>query len=153
MINVKSVGLRDLGALKDVDLKASIYPATSEAWVYAIDRGNCVNYGAYIGIKMVGFVILEQAEKVLKILRLKVHPQFKYQNVEETLLAKASDLARDLHIYTLEITVPEIHCLPGDPDDESVFLKGHGFTAYRVVKDAFKMYGRAYDGFVFKKGV
>jgi hypothetical protein len=151
MVKVDTVTVKDLGALKDIDLKASVYTATPEMWAYAIADGHCANYGAYIGSKMVGFIITEQHDKAVQILRYKVHPDYLFVGVDVALMEKASFLARDLHVYTLYIIVPEIHCLPGDPDDESEALSGFGFRATTILKDAFDMYGRKYDGFRFER--
>jgi hypothetical protein len=153
MVKINSVGVRDLGCMKDIDLKASIYPADAEAWAYAVVEGNCVNFGAYIGDKMVGFILTEQHENVLRILRLKVHPDFTCSLAYESLVSKAESLARDLHVKRLTIVIPEIHCMPGDPDDQSVDLNAIGFMAKGIVKDAFVMYGDTIDGFRFERDV
>ena len=153
MIKIKPISVKDLGVVKDIDLKASIYPAVAEAWAYAIVEGNCVNFGAYIGPKMVGFIILEQVQTELRILRMRVHPDYTYQLVEEELLGKAEHLARGLHVNELTVSVPEIHCSPGDPDDESAKLLSWGFKAYKILRDAYVMYGDKVDGFKFKKEI
>ena len=153
MVKINDVGVRDMGCMKDIDLKASIYPAEPAAWAYTVVDGNCVNFGAYIGDKMVGFIITEQRENVLRILRLKVHPDYTCSLAAEALIEKAESLARDLHVKRLTMVVPEIHCMPGDPDDESIDLNSIGFVAKSIVKDAFVMYGDTIDGFRFEREV
>ena len=152
MIKIKPISVKDLGVIKDIDLKASIYPAVAEAWAYTFIEGNCVNFGAYIGSKMIGFIILERSQKDLQILRMRVHPDY-ICHPEKELLNKAEHVARDLHVSNLIITVPEIHCLPGDPDDESAKLLSWGFKAYKILRDAYVMYGDKVDGFKFKKEI
>ena len=153
MIKIREVGVRDLGALKYIDLKASIYPATSEMWTYAVVEGNCINFGVQFGTLLVGFIITEQEKTELRILRLKISPAFRSYGLEEELVAKAESLARDLHANKLSKVIPELHCIPGDPDDESYLWTGMGFKATKIIPDAFVMYGDLVDGFKFERGI
>jgi ribosomal protein S18 acetylase RimI-like enzyme len=152
MINIHEVSVKDLNTLKDIDLRSNFYPLEEDAWAYSVVDGHCANYGASIGKVMVGFVLAEQIE-TLMILRLCVRPNYRHHGVGTKLMDKMASLARDLHVSTMSIIIPEIHCLPGDPDDVSLWLKWRGFRATKILKDGFYMYGDKIDGFKFERKV
>jgi GNAT superfamily N-acetyltransferase len=152
VIKIHEVSVKDLNVLKDIDTRSNFYPLEDDAWVYAVVDGHCANYGATIGKVMVGFALAEQADTLL-IMRLCVRPNFRHHGVGTALVDKMVGLAQDLHVTTLSITIPEIHCLPGDPDDVSLWLKWKGFRATKVLRDIYYMYGDKIDGFRFERKI
>ena len=152
MIKIHEVSVKDLSILKDIDLRSNFYPLEEDAWAYAVVDGHCANYGASIGKVMVGLALAEQADSLM-ILRLCVRPNFRHNGVGSALMAKMVSLAEDLHVNTLSITIPEIHCLPGDPDDVSLWLKWKEFRATKILKDIYYMYGDTIDGFKFERKI
>jgi GNAT superfamily N-acetyltransferase len=152
VIKIHEVSVKDLSILKDIDLRSNFYPLEDDAWAYAVVDGQCANYGASIGKVMVGFALAEQSESLL-IMRLCVRPNYRHNGVGSKLMDKMVSLAHDLHVPTLSITIPEIHCFPGDPDDVSLWLKWKGFRATKVLKNIYYMYGDTIDGFRFERKI
>lgn len=159
MIKVREAGVKDITTLKDLDLKCQIYPADPDLWAYLLTPATKGVYLAHIGHTPVGYAvcadieILETKQKHVRIQLFGSLARFRGNGVGKALLEKVEDLARNLHIKWVSAVIPEIHCLPDDPDDVSLWLRFQGFRAKRIVKDGFVMYGDKHDGFVFEKEV
>ena len=152
MIQTATATAKDLAVVKDLDLKCYPYPLENDAWTFVFVDSTCVVHIVYVYNKPVGFQILEPIESNLRVWRLGVLRKFNGRGAGKALLARADEFRAAIKAPVLDTVVPEIHCLPGDPDDVSVWLKFQGFKATKVKKDYFDMYGRKYDGFVFERG-
>ena len=54
----------------------------------------------------------------------------------------------------MKVVVPHIHCVPGDPDDVSVFLNKVDFVPTgRIIHDWREMYGEEVDGYEFERKI
>jgi len=154
MIVIRDALVKDMNALKDIDLRSYQYPLSQDTWSRVLVDSPCKVFLATIGTRTVGFIVLEAHEtRGLQVQRLAVSALFRGKGIATELLAKAESLARDLHIDKLSATVPEIHCLPGDPDDISLWLKFKGFRAVGIRRGFYHMYGDYLDGFVFEREV
>ncbi|OGN96977.1 MAG: hypothetical protein A2Z77_00575 [Chloroflexi bacterium RBG_13_51_36] len=143
---------KDLDTLRDLDMRCYFYPVPEVGWSHALLDSACVVNMVKLSNRPLGYSIVEPLGKGLRIHRLGVLKKFRGIGVAKRLLHKAEDMRRDTGADALTIMVPEIHCLPGDPDDVSGYLKSQGFLAYATQLDAFRMYGRKYDGIIFKRG-
>jgi GNAT superfamily N-acetyltransferase len=143
--------VRDLPMLKDLDLKTYDYPMNEAQWQHIQELD--AMYIVTIGKRDIGFTVLEACDDCLNCHRLGVLRRFRGQGVGKYLLNEAVALARDLHKPKLTTVIPEINCLPGHPDDVSLWLKWQGFRAFGVKRNLFYMYGECVDGILFAKEV
>jgi len=154
MVKVLKANARDLNTILDLDLKTHAYPWAGTNWANVFNNPQSVIYVASIALKQVGFCVLHQPEQgqELQILRMGVHEQFRGLGVGRRLLMEGYKLAHDLLCKKMTIIVPDIHCMPGDPDDVSVILNKQGFFAGPpIYADHFLMYGGKVDGYKFTK--
>lgn len=152
MMKVVTATAKDLTLIRDLDVRTYFYPLTNDGWAYVFNDNACVVYLCTIGKRSIGFMILEPSGNNMRLHRLGILRQFRGLGAAKLLMRKAEEFRAATKSAALEVTVPEIHCAPGDPDDVSVFLKWQGFKATGVKTDFYSMYGRKYDGFVFERG-
>ena len=142
---------KDICSLKDLDLKTYHYQIDDNGWKYAFSDDGCVVYTIKISRTHIGFMITQPHRHNLRIVRMGVRKRYRGLGAGKKLLQKAEEMQVVTMAHKLEAEVPEIHCLPGDPDDVSMWLKFQGFRATRVRADAFPMYGNLYDGILFER--
>jgi len=152
MMKVVAATAKDISVVRDLDVKCYFYPVPQEGWAHALVDSSCVVNMVKIGARPIGFSILEPYGENLRIHRLGVIKRFRGLGAAKRLLHRAEDLRSATKSSSLETVIPEIQCLPGDPDDVSTFLKFQGFQATGIKRDFFSMYGRKYDGFIFERG-
>lgn len=151
-VKVVSATAKDASTIQALDLKCYHYPLENDAWSWIFLESTCVTYMVYIHKKAVGYGVIEAVGDNLRIWRLGVLKQFRGLGAAKALLKRAEELRAATKSKALDVVIPEIHCLPEDPDDVSVFLKLQGFRAVGIKKDRFDMYGCKYDGFIFERG-
>jgi len=151
MIEVRRATSRDMNALVDMDLKSHEYPWPAENWGTVIPHPETVIFIAQLGVKNVGFCVAQALSGELKILRMGTVQKARGSGVAKAIMRELNALANSLRSDTLTVLVPEIHCLPGHPDDVSALLNKAGFQATEIIKDNFLMYGEQVDGFKFVK--
>lgn len=151
MIDVKIAMAKDIFTLKTIDLRSYHYPMTDDQWKHVFSNSGCLAYVANFSRAKVGFAILEPRGTNMRIHRLGVTPKFRGMGVGSALMDKAEELRRATMSKKLEIEIPEIHCIPNDPDNVSLWLKFNGFEAGQVREGAFPMYGEMYDGYIFER--
>ena len=140
---------RDLPYVRDVDLKSSHYPWPAAAWE-AFEAPACKLCVALYRAEPVGFVVYRINEGDVDILRLGVKPSQRGKGIGGALLDSVLSYARAERCLRMTMTVAEIYCLPGHPDDVSQWLSQYGFrTVLPVAKDYAFMYGDWVDGFCF----
>ena len=140
---------RDLPYIRDVDLKSTHYPWTTQAWDKLVDP----DYKLCVAVhraEPIGFVVYSPGDGCVDILKICVKPLHRGCGVGTALLDYVLDYARVERKSSLMTTVGEILCLPGHPDDVSVWLSKYGFrTEAPIVKKHAYMYGQWIDGFRF----
>ena len=151
MITVQKSTPRDIGPLVDMDLKSHEYPWPTDNWATVMTRPDVVIFIATSGVKPAGFCVFAVAGAELSILRFGVIPKYRRMKVASMIMSNLNNLANSLKADRMSVVVPEIHCLPGHPDDVSSVLGRAGFLATEVIKDRFLMYGGQVDGFKFVK--
>lgn len=151
MMEIVTATAKDLATLRDIDIKTYFYPVPDDGWAHALVDSSCVVYMVRLGRHHIAYMIVEPSKHNLRVHRLGVIRQYRGHGAAKMLLTKAEELRRATKSKALEVIVPEIHCLPGDPDDISLFLKFQGFKATGIKLDFFTMYGRKYDGFIFER--
>ena len=156
MMKMIVASVKDLGTLKDIDLKTYHYPLAQDAWTYALVDSPCTVYLVNYSRKAVAYAVVEPSpcnEKNLRLQRCGVLRDFRGFGVAKFILRDVSQTAKDMLMTRVEVLIPEVHCLPGDPDDVSLWLKFQGFRAASIIKNCFDMYGEDYDGFLFERSV
>lgn len=140
---------RDTNYLKDIDLKSYHYPWGGDKWKLLDEKDHSVCL-AIEALKPVGFVIWKGEKALDCILRLAVKPQNRGRGIGTMLLDRVFSAARVKRFREISTVVPEIHCLPGHPDDVSQWLLAYGFLARPpIIKEYAQMYGELVDGFQF----
>lgn len=140
---------RDLTYVRDIDLKSSHYPWPGENW-QVIDGEGVELFIASLRSQPVAFIVTLLHEDEIVILRLGVRPDWRGYGIGTKLFDRVKDNAAANKCSRLVITVPEILCLPGHPDDVSQWLSSYGFrTECPIVKDFSYMYGQWVDGYRF----
>lgn len=149
----------DANVLSTLDLKCYPYPLTLDKWK---DLANNAGKKAVPKVvvcevlrKPCGFAVWNNVdEDVARIIRLGVVPGFRKNNIGTLLLNKVKHHCQIAKIDKLRVIVPDIHCLPGDPDDVSGFLSKSMFhTTGEVIHDFRFMYGDWRDGYVFERDI
>jgi len=144
---------KDLTALKDLDLKTYHYPLSDEAWKRALVDSPCVVYTLRISRTHIGYMVAEPKELKLSVHRLGIVPKYRGMGGGKRLLKRVDELAHDTSYTHLQAVIPDIHCIPNDPDNVSLWLKFQGFKATKVLSNYFYMYGDYRDGYLFERKV
>jgi GNAT superfamily N-acetyltransferase len=98
----------------------------------------------------IGFAVFIPVEGDVDILRLGVKPCHRRQGIGTRLLDYIQDFAKEQKSLRMTMTIAEIFCDPGHPDDVSVWLSAYGFrTEPPLIKEYAYMYGQWVDGFRF----
>lgn len=150
----------DINNIVSLDSKCYIYPFKMKDWQDLVQKSGHVGEPRLIMLELmdlpVGFCMWknDSEESVTDILRMAVLKTHRRLGLGKLLLAACNKSSLSVGAGKMRITVPDIHCRPGDPDDVSEFLLKTGFLTTGEVKSDFKqMYGDSVDGYVFEKKV
>lgn len=155
----------DINSLKSIDLKSYDYPLDMDGWRERIADSGKIDKPRIavvtVNAQAVGYCMWLSDEKPEygsedgasgKILRLGVLPNYRRQGYGRMLMDEAIRHCGMMHCDNMKITVPAIHCMPGDPDDVSQFLNRCGYRPTgQVVEDFQKMFGDWIEGYVFER--
>jgi GNAT superfamily N-acetyltransferase len=98
-----------------------------------------------------GYAVWQRFEGDFLLLRLGVVKQHRRRGIGQLLFDTVLKDARKRNIPKIKVTIPEIYCLPGDPDDVSAFLSSMGFRATGEILTNWKfMFGKTYDGILWE---
>jgi len=149
-IVVRPGGDREVNLVKDLDLKSYHYPWGTEEWKKTVGKDPAKWCIAFLKSKPSGFAIWRDTESEVDLLRIGVRPDSRKCGVGTELLWHVVKYARMHGMSRVVLTVPEINCFPGHPDDVSEWLLHRGFRATPpIVKEHTYMYGQWVDGFRF----
>jgi len=150
----------DINNIVSLDSKCYVYPFKMKDWQNIVEKSGRDGEPRVIMLEVldrpVGFSMwrLGGEEKVTKILRLAVLETHRTIGLGRLLVAACHRGSALSGMDKMRLTVPDIHCCPGDPDDVSVFLSKTGFAATgEIVRDFKEMYGDPVDGYVFEREV
>lgn len=150
----------DISQLRDLDLKCFQYPFSMAQWQHFIQGSGKKNEPKVILVEVVksavGYAMweIDTEANVLSLLRIGVLPPFRRKKLGSTLFMAVIKDAQRNQLDKIRCVVPDIHCVPNDPDNVSGFLLANGLSATgEIVYDAFQMYGSNFDGYVFERGV
>ena len=150
----------DINNLRDLDVKCYDYPLLMEQWKTLVEssgkagEARCVlvEYQSAIGSnKPIGFGVWQLLDGDFHILRLGTVKPYRRRGIGHLIVDTIVKDAKKKDIKIIKITVPELHCQPGDPDDVSAFLAKMGFKATgRIYTDWKFMFGQYRDGYEFE---
>lgn len=161
----------DINHLRDLDIKCYPYPLEMQDWHKLVNgagkkseaRVIIVEWnGTPIGFAVWNYEQIERKDKqgqtetldVAYVVRLGVAPAYRRRNVGMLLRDTVLIDARKKSLDVVRMTVPDLHCNPGDPDDVSVWLNRMGFRATGEIKERFMvMYGDWREGYIFESPV
>ena len=148
----------DINSITTIDLKCYHYPMSMKSWQELLNgsgkRGQARVVVTEVYRKPAGYAMWTFDEDHTGILhRVGVLPKFRRNGIGTVLVAAALKHSFENHVDTMRITVPDIHCCPGDVDDVSAFLNACEFNTTGEIVPEFKtMYGELVDGYVFQRG-
>lgn len=162
-ISVRRGGSRDVNYIKDIDMKSYQYPWPHERWVTLSKDETYYWCVASRDVEPVGFAVWRDIQfevprlkftPTISIERLAVKPFDRGEGIGTALLSYIYEYAED-HFFNRVVTVvPEINCLPGDPDDISAWLLLQGFKAERpILRNCAYRYGEFVDCYLFAKSL
>ena len=149
----------DINNLRDLDVKCYDYPINMEQWKTLVEssgkagEARCVlvEYQSAIGSnKPIGFGVWQYHDGDFLILRIGTVKQYRRRGIGHLIMDAIVKDASKKGIKTIKITVPDIHCQPGDPDDVSAYLVKMGFKTTGLIYSDWKfMFGQYRDGYEF----
>ena len=150
----------DINNIVSLDSKCYIYPFKIKDWQDLVQKSGHVGEPRLIMLEIldrpVGFCMwnIDHEARITNILRMAVLEKNRRFGLGRLLLTACDRSSLKAGVEKLRITVPDIHCRPGDPDDVSEFLLKTGFLTTGDIQPAFKqMYGDPVDGYVFERRV
>lgn len=148
--SIRSIMIKDLNWLMDIDIKSYEYPWSIEQWKKLADGLQYVILVALVKNVPVGFVAYDRTQGEVEILRIAVKPSYRRKGIGTKLLYTVEKGAGTLN--RIRIVVPEIQCFPGHEDDVSQWLLKRGYVAVPpILKNHFQFCGNNIDGFTFIK--
>jgi GNAT superfamily N-acetyltransferase len=149
-IVVRPGGDREVNVVKDLDLKSYHYPWGVEEWQATAGDDPAKWCLAFLKNKPTGFAIWRDTDDEVDLLRIGVRPDSRRRGVGTELLSHVVKYAEMHGMSRVALTVPEINCFPGHPDDVSEWLLHRKFRAAPpIVKAHAYRYGQWVDGFRF----
>jgi GNAT superfamily N-acetyltransferase len=149
-VSVRLGNIRDVNYIKDIDLKSYQYPWPDESWFTLGDEEThhwCV---ATRRAEPIGFAVWQDHPQAVELHRIAVKPPEQRKGVGTQLVKYVCDYAKERYRGRIVTVVPEINCLPNDPDDVSGWLLKLGFKAEApILRDHVRRYGRLVDCYTF----
>jgi GNAT superfamily N-acetyltransferase len=153
-IGVRRGSVRDVNYIKDIDMKSYQYPWPYEHWITLGEDETYHWCVAAKGVEPVGFAVWQDHPHAVEIHRLAVKPADQGEGTGTSLMDYVCGYAKDCFFNRVVVVVPEINCLPGDPDDVSGWLAMQGFKAEPpILKDHVCRYGTLIDCYTFVRAL
>jgi GNAT superfamily N-acetyltransferase len=162
-VNIRRGGNRDVNYIKDIDMKSYQYPWSHEQWAILGEDETYHWCVASRGVEPVGFAAWQNMQyehrhpgliPTVSIERLAVKPSDRREGIGTALIEYVCKYAEDQFFNRVVTVVPEINCLPGDPDDISAWLLAQGFRAeLPILKDHVCHYGKLVDCYTFARSL
>jgi GNAT superfamily N-acetyltransferase len=149
----------DNNALADLDLKCYDYPYSNERWKELAGESGKKKKPRVVVLEVLrkpaGYAVWNYLdEDTAKIIRLGVKPGWRRKGLGSVLLGKIIHHSQIEKADKLQVIIPDIHCIKGDPDNVSGFLAKTNFTATGEVIEGYRyMYGEWRDGYVFERNI
>jgi N-acetylglutamate synthase-like GNAT family acetyltransferase len=154
MITITKSMARDVSILSTLSIKCHEYPHSLDIFKILIDDDKTGIYIAKISGRAVGYVSILYEDTFVEIDRLGVVPDFRNLGISKKLFNTVKEQAEKLNKKYIYITVP---CYKVDDMEDPWNIKGWlekcGFEAIEVVEQAYRRYGRDYDGYVFRQEI
>jgi GNAT superfamily N-acetyltransferase len=149
---IRQAQVRDVNSLLDIDLKGYDYPWTIAKWREISSDEDYTLLIATLKVQPVSMCVWRRksGSDRAEIIKLSTKPYYQGQGFATLLLNKVERDMRSAAIKEAVITVPEIKCFPGHPDDVSAWLMARKYRPVKpILKDKYRMYGNMCDGFQF----
>jgi N-acetylglutamate synthase-like GNAT family acetyltransferase len=149
---IRHAQVRDVNSLLDIDLKGYDYPWTISKWREISNDAEFTLLIATLKVQPVSMCVWrwKVGSERAEIVKLATKPYYQGQGFATLLLNKVESDMRSAAVREAVITVPEIKCFPGHPDDVSAWLLARKYKPIKpVLKDEYCMYGSMCDGFQF----
>jgi len=150
----------DINNLRDLDIKCYDYPLTMDQWQALVSASGKVEEARCVLVELqnpvgsnkpIGFGVWQKHEGDFLVLRIGVHKEYRRKGIGQLIVDTIQNDASKKGIKLITITVPDLHCTPGDPDDVSKFLLATGFRpSGKIIHNFKRMYGQDRDGYVFE---
>lgn len=148
----------DINIVVDLDLKCYDYPWAFVEWQQAIND-NGKNGKARIVLlevdkKPAGFAMWQIGlDNIVRVQRFGILPKYRNKGLGFALMSYMRVFCEG-HISRpekMQVVVPHIYCVPGDPENVAPFLTKCGFHATgEILPEVGVMYGNPVEGYVFE---
>lgn len=148
----------DINTITQLDLKCYDYPWPLTKWQETINDNGKNNAGRLVLMevnkKPGGFALWQIGlDQIARILRFGVLPKYRNKGYGTVLMNYVKVFCQG-HVSQpdkIQIIVPHLSCIPGDPENVFHFLNKCGFRATgQVEKDYAYMYGELVEGYYFE---
>ena len=163
--NIRLSRPTDIGNLVALDLKSYPYPLPMEAWRKLVECSGREKEPRVVVIdvdkKAIGFATWVMKEDSFQIVRLGVRETFGDTEVNYRRRGYGSKLVGQCVMEAsrhgkrkIAVNIPDIQCIPDDPDNIVEFLTKNGFEATGEVVTKFgRYYGELADAYVFERPI
>lgn len=149
----------DINTLLALDIKSYNYPLSLDNWQVLV-KGSGQKFEPRVVLvevfrRPVGFAMWQQKdEDIVVFLRLGILPQYRKKGLGRLLVTKCVEDSRLREVKKVQISIPELHCIPEDPDNVVGFLNRVGFQPTgEIVENYSVMYGESVDAYVFERSL
>jgi len=149
----------DINTLVALDIKTYNYPLSIENWQALVNGSGRSREPRVVVMELarkpVGFAMWQHInDQIVKFLRLGILPHYRRKGLARILIDSCVQDARRQKANKIQISVPELHCIPDDPDNVVGFLNKVGFNPTgEVINNYGIMYGESVDAYVFERSV
>lgn len=153
----------DINTLVALDLKTYNYPLSMEDWKVLVHGSGKKKEPRVVLLELmgkpVGFCMWQdrepeegQKELVADLLRVGIVPGYRNRSLGRLMVDRCAEECNRNRLDKIRVLVPEVHCVPDDPDNIVGFLnKVDFFPTGEIVEDFKVMYGDLVDAFVFER--
>jgi GNAT superfamily N-acetyltransferase len=153
----------DINTLVALDLKAYNYPLSMDDWKVLVHGSGKKKEPRVVLLELMGrpagFCMWKDAEpkegeeeRIVDLLRVGITPSYRKRGLGRLIVDRCAEECNRDRVDKIRILVPEVHCVPDDPDNIVGFLNKVDFNPTGEIIDNYKvMYGDSVDAFVFER--
>ena len=153
----------DINTLVALDLKTYNYPLSMDDWKVLVHGSGKKKEPRVILLELMsrpaGFCMWKESEpeegkdeQIVELLRVGILPEYRGRSLGRLLVDRCAEECNRNRMDKIRLLVPEVHCVPDDPDNIVGFLnKVDFFPTGEIVEDFKVMYGDMVDAFAFER--
>jgi len=131
-VQVRWLIKRDMDEVLAIDKASFEFPWTEEEFLCCLRQRNCIGTVAELDYEIVGFMIYEIHQSMLRILNLAVAPNLRRQGVGSQMVQRLIDKLSQQRRREIVLEVRETNL------DAQLFFAEKGFRAQRILRDHYE---------------